>query len=211
VSTVETPFAAAYDLELDVDLPSADGGPVQLFYPGARETGGSSDLLVKVTPLGGETWLANFAAGGFPLTAVTTCPDPHTFCAVVRGAGYMVRADDAHLWSDVRAHPVLQVIPDLDNELLLFADFTGIAAYGTGSLVWQADFVLDGLKILSRTGNELWIRGDHYATGEEQLVIDAMTGEIVQLPCRHRRWTDLTKPHPGRLCSVCGVKRMNPR
>ena len=55
------------------------------------------------------------------------------FCAVVRGAGCMVRADDAHVWSEVRAHPVLQVIPDLDHELLLFADFTGIAAYGTAA------------------------------------------------------------------------------
>ena len=162
-------------------------------------------------PFDGEPWLANFAAEGFPLTAVTTCPDPNTFCAVVRGAGYMVRADDAHVWSDVRAHPVRQVIPDLDRELLLFADFTGIAAYGTGGLVWLADFVLDGLKILSRTGTELWIRGDHYAAGEEQLVIDVVTGEIVQLPCGHRRWTDFTKPNPGRTCSVCGAKRMNPR
>lgn len=210
MSTVDTPFAAVYELELDVDLPAAGGGPAQFFYPGAREAG-SSDLLVKVTPFGGEPWLANFAAEGFPLTAVTTCPDPNMFCAVVRGAGYMVRADDAHVWSEVRAHPVLQVIPDLDHELLLFADFTRIAAYGTGGLVWRADFVLDGLKILSRTGTELWIRGDHYATGEEQLVIDVMTGEIVQLPCGHRRWTDFSKPSPGRTCSVCGAKRMNAR
>jgi hypothetical protein len=210
VSTVDTPFAAAYELEPDVDLPASGGGPAQFFYPGARETG-SSDLLVKVTPFNGEPWLANFAAEGFPLTALTTCPDPNVFCAVVRGAGYMVRADDAHVWSDVRAHPVLQVIPDLDHELLLFADFTRIAAYGTGGLSWRADFVLDGLKILSRTGTELWIRGEHYATGEEQLVIDVMTGEIVQLPCGHRRWTDFSKPRPGRTCSVCGAKRMNTR
>jgi hypothetical protein len=210
VRTVDTPFAAAYELELEVDLPAAGGGPAQFFYPGAREAG-SSDLLVKVTPLNGEPWLANFAADGFPLTAVTTSPDPNMFCAVVRGAGYMVRADDAHVWSEVRAHPVLQVIPDSDHELLLFADFTRIAAYGTGGLAWRADFVLDGLKILSRTGTELWIRGDHYATGEERLVIDVMTGEIVQLPCGHRRWTDFSKPRPGLKCSVCGAKRMDAR
>lgn len=210
MSTVDTPFAAAYELELEVDLPAAGGGPVQFFYPGAKEAG-SSELLVKVTPFDGEPWLANFAAGGFPLTAVTTCPDPNIFCAVVRGAGYMARADKAHVWSKVRAHPVQQMISDLDHELLLFADFIKIAAYGTGGLVWSADFVLDGLKVLSRTGTEIWIRGDNYATGEEQLVIDVMTGEIVQLPCGHRHWTDLTEPHPGRICFVCGAKRMNPR
>ncbi len=103
-------------------------------------------------PFGGEFWLANFAAGGFPLTAVTTCPDPNMFCAVVRGAGYTVRVDDPQLWSGVRAHPVEQVIPDLEHELLLLADFTRIVAYGAGGLVWSASFVLDGLKILSRTG-----------------------------------------------------------
>ena len=209
MSTVDTPFAAAYELELDVDLPAAGGGP-QFFYPGAGEAG-SSHLLVRVTPFDGDPWFANFAAGGFPMTAVTTCPDQNFFCAVARGAGYMVRADDAHVWSKVRAHPVQQVIPDLDHELLLFADFTRIGAYGTGGLVWSAEFVLDGLKVLSRTGKELWIRGDNYATGEEQLVIDVMTGEIVQLPCGHRNWTDFTKPRPGRRCSVCGARKMNPR
>jgi hypothetical protein len=210
VSTVDTPFAAAYELELNVDLPAAGSGAVQFFYPGAKEAG-SSDLLVRVAPFAGDAWLANFAGGGFPLTAVTTCPNPSFFCAVVWGAGFMVRADDAHVWSKVRAHPVRQVIPDLDHELLLFADFTRIAAYGTGGLVWSADFVLDGLEVLSRTGTELWVRGDHYATGEERLVIDVMTGEIVQLPCGHRNWTDFTKPYPGRMCSVCGAQRINPR
>jgi hypothetical protein len=33
--------------------------------------------LVKVTPVDGEPWLANFAAEGFLLNAVTTCPDPN--------------------------------------------------------------------------------------------------------------------------------------
>ena len=45
---IEHPFAAAYELELDVELPAASGGPLQLFYPGATETSGSSDLLVKM-------------------------------------------------------------------------------------------------------------------------------------------------------------------
>ena len=87
MSTVATPFAAAYELELDVELPGAGAGPLQLFYPGAREAGGSSELLVKVTPVDGESWLANFAGGGFPLMAVTTCPDPKVFCVVVPGVG----------------------------------------------------------------------------------------------------------------------------
>jgi len=126
VSTVDAPFVAAYELELDVDLPGVGVGPLQLFYPGATEAGGSSDLLVRVTPLAGRL-----------------CPR------------------------------------------------------------WPENLVANG--------TELWIRGDHYATGEEQLVINVMTGEIVQRPCGHRRWTDFTKPHPGRICSVCGVKRMNPR
>lgn len=155
MSTVDTPFAAAYELELDVDLPAAGGGPVKLFYPGAREAG-SSDLLVSVTPFDGDPWLANFAAGGFPLTAVTTCPDPNTFCVVVRGAGYLVRADDGHVWSEVRAHPVRQVIPDLDDELLL-ADFTRIAAYGNlaGRLCrrWPENLVTSGDGAVDQRGS----------------------------------------------------------
>ena len=192
MSTVDAPFVAAYELELDVDLPGVGVGPLQLFYPGATEAGGSSDLLVRVTPLGGEAWLA---------VEFARLRREHELRVLA------VAADGSSAMPGVcRLSKSCCKMCDTP-----FAHFTGIAAYGTGSLVWQADFVLDGLKILSRTGTELWIRGDHYATGEEQLVINVMTGEIVQRPCGHRRWTDFTKPHPGRICSVCGVKRMNPR
>ena len=94
---VEEPFPATYELEIDADLPPAGGGPLQFFYPGAMQTGGSSDLLVKVTPSSGEAWFANFAAGDYPLTAATTCPDPNVLCVVVGGAGYFVKADDPRL------------------------------------------------------------------------------------------------------------------
>jgi len=35
VSTVDAPFVAAYELELDVDLPGVGVGPLQLFIPAA--------------------------------------------------------------------------------------------------------------------------------------------------------------------------------
>jgi hypothetical protein len=57
VRTIDTLFAAAYELELEVELPAAGGGPAQFFYPGAWEAD-SSDLLVKVPPFDGEPWLA---------------------------------------------------------------------------------------------------------------------------------------------------------
>ena len=65
MSTVDAPFVAAYELELDVDLPGVGVGPLQLFYPGATEAGGSSDLLVRVTPLAGRLcprWPENLVA-----------------------------------------------------------------------------------------------------------------------------------------------------
>jgi hypothetical protein len=211
VIALEKPFPAAYELALEVELPPGADGPLQLFYPEAREAGGSSDLLIKVMPSGREPWLANFAADDYPLTVATTCPDPQVFCVIARGLGYLVRVDDPRVWSEVRAIPVLQVFPDSDHKLLLFADFTRIAAYGEAGLVWRADLVMDGLKILSRTGTEVSIRGDNYAAGEERLVIDVTTGELVQLPCGHRDWTIFIKPYPGRECSVCGQQRINPQ
>src|SRR5256886_7567326 len=118
---------------------------------------------------------------------------------------------DPRNWSEVRALPILQVFPDEDHELLLFADFTRIAAYGEAGLAWLADLVLDGLKILSRTGAELRIRGDTYPDSEEHLVIDVLTGEVIELPCGHRNWAPFIKPYPGRKCLICGERRLNPR
>jgi hypothetical protein len=215
-AAIETPFVAAYELETDVDLPGAGDGPAQFFYPGGLETAsvavGSSDLLLKIMPINRQPWLANFSGDDYPFTTVTTCPDPDSFCAVAHGLGYVVKANNPRNWSEVRALPILQVFPDEDHELLLFADFTRIAAYAKAGPAWLADLVLDGLKILSRTGTELRIRGDTYDPGsEEQLVIDVLTGEVIELPCGHRNWTPFIKPYPGRKCLVCGERRLDHR
>jgi hypothetical protein len=161
---------------------------------------GSSDLLLKIVPIDKQPWIANFSGDDYPFTTVTTCPDPDSVCAVAHGLGYLVKANDPRNWSEVRALPILQVFPDEDHELLLFADFTRIAADGGAGLAWLADLVLDGLRILSRTGAELRIRGDTYPVPEEQLVLDVLTGEVIELPCGHRNWTPFIKPYPGRKC-----------
>ena len=215
MAAIERPFVAAYELETDVDLPGAPDGPAQFFYPGGLEIAsvavGSSDLLLKIMPNDRQPWLANFSGDDYPFTTVTTCPDSDSFCAVAHGLGYLVKASDPRNWSEVRALPILQVFPDEDHELLLFADFTRIAAYGEAGLAWLADLVLDGLKILSRTGAELRIRGDTYPDSEEHLVIDVLTGEVIELPCGHRNWAPFIKPYPGRKCLICGERRLNPR
>jgi len=215
MAAIERPFVAAYELETDVDLPGAPDGPAQFFYPGGLEIAsvavGSSDLLLKIMPNDRQPWLANFSGDDYPFTTVTTCPASDRFCAIAHGLGYLVKASDPRNWSEVRALPILQVFPDEDHELLLFADFTRIAAYGEAGLAWLADLVLDGLKILSRTGAELRIRGDSYPDSEEQLVIDVLTGEVIELPCGHRNWAPFIKPYPGRKCLICGERRLNPR
>jgi hypothetical protein len=203
-----SPFVATYHLEIDPDLPSGKG-ETQVFFPGGQ-TAGSSDMLVKVIPAEGRSWFANFLGGDYPLTCLTTHPDPDVFCAVVRGAGYLVRASAPQDCVEVRAIPVLQVLPDISHRLLFFASFTGIAAYGWSGMAWRKDFVMDGLQILGLNESEMRIRGDHHAGPEEQLVVDGTTGALLELPCGHRRWEAFVDPYPGQECLVCGRRRIQP-
>ena len=123
------------------------------------------------------------------------------FCVVARGLGYFVKAYDPRVWSKVRALPSSAGSSRLRPRSPALRRFHRVAAYARAGLVWLADLVLNGLKILTRTETELSIRGDSYVSGEEQFVIDVTTGETVQLPCggpvRSGMWRTCSR-HPGK-------------
>jgi hypothetical protein len=86
----------------------------------------------------GKTWVGVFAFGFGSRTGVISTPEPNTVCVLSKGGGYLVNAESPELWEEVRACPVIDFRLLPEHELLVFSDFTGLAAYGNNGLVWRA-------------------------------------------------------------------------
>jgi hypothetical protein len=152
-----------------------------MYFPGASETGGRDGLLVAVIPTAAPPWIGVFAGGyasSSVLSGVFSCPDGRSLCVVSSGRGYIVRVDDPEIWMELRSFPITDVRAISEGDLLVFADFTTLAAYGQLGLVWVTEQLSwDGLKLTEVTP-EL-IRGtawDSPRDREVEFVVDVRTG-----------------------------------
>jgi hypothetical protein len=100
-------------------------------------------------------------------------------CIISLGAAYIVKADEPDAWEQIPIMPVLEVRSIPEHQLLLFADFTRLAAYGSNGLVWRSPQVCwDELKILNVTNHS--VEGVGYdptnKLGESRFAVDIRTG-----------------------------------
>ncbi|MGB9073973.1 MAG: hypothetical protein WCC22_15155 [Terriglobales bacterium] len=92
---------------------------------------------------------------------------------IASGGGYIVEADKPVVWEKILLIPVLDVRAIPERQILVFADFTNLAAYGTNGLVWRSPRVCwDDLKILNVTHDTIEGAGD----GESRFAVDVRTG-----------------------------------
>lgn len=152
------------------------------YYPGASREGGKEGLLVKVVPDVGKPWIGVFSAYG-PVRQGTgklyAMPEAGKLCIVVSGCGYIVDAVDPTIWEDLAATYVTDVreLPDL--ELILFADWTRLVAYGKTGKQWKTnDVALDGFEIIDIVGDRL--TGKYEGMGGEENVFEVhlKSGEV---------------------------------
>jgi len=150
------------------------------FFPDGR-AGGQDGINVRVRPEIGETWIGTFAFGNpgkVGISRVLSMPDPAKLCVVARGAGYIVSVSDPRTWETVRAIPIIDIRVVQSAELVLFANYTEILAYGKDGVTWRTQrLTWDGLKILSvgdRTlVGEYW---DLREEGMQRFEVDLATG-----------------------------------
>lgn len=186
---IETDFAFPYNYSVGEvgEFPGTGrfAEPVIYFPPlqGRREHMGA---WLKVTTNSGKSWIGVFAFGAGvrrDSVRVASTPQPSVLCVVARGGGYMVDAEAPERWEEIPAHPVLDLRTAPEQGLLIFADFTGLVAYGSAGLVWKSPRLCwDDLKI-TRVGDET-IEGTGYdATNsrnpEMRFIVDVKTGRIV--------------------------------
>jgi hypothetical protein len=181
-------FPTNYSISIDAELPPG-GGHVANFRRGSPTpvTTGADGPLVSIEPQGSTPWLACFAKGyrnAGVLNAVLATPNPEVVCVVSGGAGFWVDTIRRTI-EDIRAFPIRQV--EVAGGLLIFCDFTKLAAYGAHGVAWVSkNLVSDGLVLEKADADKqvLICRGLDAATASQiQVIVDSKSGQVTgELP-----------------------------
>jgi len=180
-------FPHNYEIEEFGGLPGTGTLKVPLIYfPPPKDRPEHNGEWLKVKAKSGKTWVGVFAFGFGSRTGVISTPEPNTVCVISKGGGYLVNAESPELWQEVRACPVIDFRLLPEHELLVFCDFTGLAAYGSNGLVWRSPRVCwDDLKITNVTSET--IEGTGYDPTnsfkkEMRFAVDLKTGRSLIPP-----------------------------
>jgi hypothetical protein len=175
-------FPHSYEIEEVPELPGTGISDVPLFYfPNPKARQGHDGLWLCVRAASGKSWVGVFAFGyGSPpaISRVTSTSDPDVICVISRGAAYIVKADEPDSWKEIPVRPVLDVRLVLEHQLLIFAEFTRLTAYGRDGLVWRSPRLCwDHLRILGVTLDEIKGVGyDPTNACDSYFLVDIRTG-----------------------------------
>jgi len=132
------------------------------YYPGGNTNGGRDGHVIQVFPHSREPWIGTFAFGTLSSkgkNGLYSWPDPQILCVVSQGQGYLVRVDEPTNYEVINVDPVLEVIPVRARNMVVFANYTELVAYGKSGPVWVSDRLSwDGLKLTNTS--------DDYIEGE---------------------------------------------
>jgi hypothetical protein len=151
-------------------------------YPVELEEGDRDGAYLRVAALTGPAWVGFFVLGfdsDQVVSELCSSPDPDSFCVVVGGYAYLVRADDPAQWLRVEQRPVVDMRVLSQQGLLLFAGFTSITAVGSSGIQWTTERLSwEGLTITEVNEDKLLGRGwDAPADKEVPFEVDLKTGK----------------------------------
>lgn len=183
---LETDFTLprSYEVSEIGDLPGT--GKFQhpvFFFPPHKNGREPTGLWLKVSTAEAKTWTGAFAFGYHSPPAfcrVVSSPSPNHVCVISNGAGYFVSVEEPKAWEEVPIIPILDVRPIPAHGLLVFSDFTRLAAYDRNGLRWRSPQVCyDGLRILNVSDRK--VEGIGYdptnsISPERPFAIDLKTG-----------------------------------
>jgi len=139
--------------------------------------------ILAVAPAEGEPWIGVFHGGsyGVPPAApgqVIGWPDEKSLCVVKTGARCLVRTDDPTNTSEIDAFPITDVLVIPDHDLVVFADFTDLVAYGPAGIAWRSGRVaLDDVEIVRAEGDVLHVAGFFGSVNRAEFTVDIHTGQ----------------------------------
>jgi hypothetical protein len=144
--------------------------PVEV--PGEEDALARGALELLITPKEGERFLATCAlgfAGASVPSGVWSCPDPDWLCAVAGGYAYLIDTRAPENWEQVEYRPVMEVRALVEQELLLFAGFHKLVAYGAEGKRWKTQrLTSEGLRLGAVREGRLQGWGWDMRTGEHE-------------------------------------------
>jgi hypothetical protein len=141
---------------------------------------GAMELLIR--PPEGVPFMVTCAlgfAGPEVPTGVWACPDPSWICVAAGGYVYLIDTRDPKHWEQLEYRPVTEIRALPDHELLLFAGFHSLQAWGREGKSWQTGRLSwDGVRITGTRGDSLYGLGWDMQTDQElEFEINLKTGE----------------------------------
>jgi hypothetical protein len=137
----------------------------------------ANSILVEFTT-GKETWIGRFETGSEGLSGIYATPSPESACVVAEGSGYWVPTLHPDAYNVVRCTPIKEVLRVPERDIIIFADYTRMSAYGINGLLWTTERLSwDGLQIthVSRS-SILGLAWDAPADRHVEFSIDTSTG-----------------------------------
>ena len=151
---------------------------------GAREDSAATALHVTITPTAGSPFLAVFARGfaepNLP-HGIFPCPHPDWLCAASGGYVYLIDTRNPRSWQQLPFRPVVEIRSAPAQNLLLFAGFTSILAWGKSSIAWTSPKLSDeGLRLTEIHADHLHGFGWDMRTDQETpFTLDLLTGRLI--------------------------------
>jgi hypothetical protein len=145
--------------------------PRRFVYPREAEEVERGALEVLVQPEGAEPFLATCALGFRDPAAPTglwSAPKPEEICAVAGGYAYLIDTAAPEQFTMISYRPVLQVLPAVEADLLLFVSHYSILAWGREGQAWESEKLSDeGVTITGVEGGILRGKGWEMQTDKE--------------------------------------------
>ena len=175
---IDITLAHKYDVQILEELKQ---GYEIYYYPGASIQGGRDGIIVQINPDQRKTWIGIFAFGNVSknsFSGVYTTPDSNKLCVVSKGAGYIVSSDNPKDWEVVKSIPIIDVRISKVQELIIFADYTGLIAYNdSGVKLKTKQLAWDNLRIIELSNS--YIKGEYYdirSEANEFFEVDIVSG-----------------------------------
>ena len=151
-------------------------------YPVELEEGDRSGAYVRVTPQEGPGWSGFFALGfesDQVVSALASCPDPDSFCVVVGGYAYVVKASDPTQWFRVEQRPVVDLRALAAQGILLFTGFAAMTAVDRAGVAWTTGRLSwEGISITAISGHALrGVGWDALVDKDVPFEVDLQTGK----------------------------------
>lgn len=187
---MEFEFPVTYEVE-QLDRIDRAGGRRAYAFPEAVLIDSQQELadrpILAVSPETGDPWVGVFYGGDYkapPAVAgrLIAWPDGRSFCVLYRGGAVVVRADDPQKTYEIDVYPVTGVTVVPERGIVIFADFTNLAAYGGDGLLWRSRrLALDDLRVEGIEGNALLVFG-FFGGSSDRFTVDLATGQASGQP-----------------------------